>query len=212
MSIRLPNSCFVHIPRTGGLWLGKVLHELKIKHQVLRGDIDSHFQLSEMPGNWRKLHSFSFVRHPLDWVKSRWSHAIEINAYEDHRHYGVHRLFDICVSPTLEQTIRKILVNRPGLVGYTYKRMTEGVKTLIATERLSSELYPFLQEVEGKNIPTNSLQIIKSIEPINGTSKLNKYDGSVSNLSKELTEMFTESEHEAMRIWQSVHDKPRGIV
>ena len=41
MSIRLPNSCYVHIPRTGGTWFGKVLYTLEIKHQEFRGDIDS---------------------------------------------------------------------------------------------------------------------------------------------------------------------------
>ena len=34
MSIRMPNSCFIHVPRTGGLWFGEVVRELGIKHTI----------------------------------------------------------------------------------------------------------------------------------------------------------------------------------
>jgi hypothetical protein len=200
MSIRLPNSCFVHIPRTGGLWLGRVIEELGIKHQTLKGDIDSHFRFNQLPDNWRELHSFSFVRHPFDWVRSRWSHALDIQAYDNYRHYGVHREFDECVRPTLRETIEVILKDNPGIVSYTYSEMTRGVRTLLRTENIRNELYTFLTDVEV--LPDNAEEIIQSVEPFNGTSTLSQYCGDAGYIPEKLKKQFLESEREALTMWK----------
>ncbi len=200
MSIRLPHTCFVHIPRTGGMWLEKVLGIIGIKHQVLRGDIDSHFRLDDMPDNWYFLHSFTFIRHPIDWVRSRWSHALEINAYEDYRHYKVHRVFDECVRPTLRETIETILERERGLVNRTYQYMTRGVKTIIRTEDLMSKLPEFLKAHE--SITDEQVGMIRATEPINSTSQLNKYGGTISELDDKLIDRFLRSESRAIKLWE----------
>jgi hypothetical protein len=200
MAVRLKNSCFIHIPRTGGLWFEKVLHEIGIKHQILRGDIDSHFSYNELPYNWKVLHSFSFVRHPLNWIKSRWSHALEINAFEDYRHYGIHRKFDECVKPTLEGTINTILKKCPGIVGETYEFMTNGVLSLIKTENISSKLYEFLSDLE--ELPNNSKNIFETTVTYNNTSDLNKYE-EISKISTRTVEKFLSSEQKSISIYES---------
>lgn len=202
MSIRMPHSCFVHIPRTGGLWLGRVIEQLGVKHQVLRGDVDSHFRFHQLPDNWKDLHSFSFIRHPFAWVRSRWSHALEIQAYENYRHYGVHREFDECVRPTLRETIELILKDNPGIVGHTYNEMTRGVETLLRTENVSTELYSFLNQVE--ELPDNAQDIIRSVEPFNATSDLSKYGGEIGFVPDKLKKRFLDSERDALVLWNNL--------
>lgn len=202
MCIRLPNSCFVHIPRTGGLWLGVVVEKLGIKHQTLKGDIDSHFSYNQLPDNWKKLHSFSIVRSPLDWVCSRWSHAISINAYKDYRHYGIHRLFDECVRPTLVDTIKTIMEYQPGLVGRTYWEMTEGVNVLGRTENLVEDVYRILSTFEG--VTKDALNIMKSIQKHNSTSDL--YIKELGKIPYKLAQEFNESEVKAFSIWRNARE------
>lgn len=201
MCIRLPNSCFVHIPRTGGLWFGAVVEALEIKHQTLKGDIDSHFTHDQLPPNWKALHSFSFIRDPFKWVRSRWSHALEINAYDDHRHYGVHREFDILIRPTLSETIKRIVTRSPGLVGHTYRTMTHGVESLLKTETLQKRIYPFLDRLE--HLPSDASKTIETISPFNGTSGMDKYTGIVSQVPDALVRKFMNTEQYAYQLWES---------
>lgn len=197
MSIRLPNSCFIHIPRTGGLWVKALIERSGIKHQTLKGDIDSHLPYKSLPENWQHLHSFSTIRHPLAWVRSRWTHALEINAYEGHRHYGIHRDFDICVRQTLEETIQVIVNQYPGLVYRTFQEMTDGVKTILQYEQLPDNIYAILNKYEGLSIDT-----LKRISPdrFNSTSQLYKNRNSISD---KLLSEFLSSESETIKWWES---------
>ena len=200
MSIRMPHSCFVHIPRTGGLWFGEIVHQLGLKHQKLRGDIDSHLAFKEMPDNWRALYAFSFVRHPLAWLKSRWSHCIEHNLKEDHRHYGVHRLFDECVQERFVDTVRTILDRRPGIVGQTYFTMTRGIDQLFKTENLRDACLRVLSRHERINV-LEVTKIIDETPPFNGTSKMDRYREEVESLPKDLIDQFLQQEKLALEIW-----------
>ena len=199
MSIRMPNSCFIHVPRTGGLWFGEVVRELGIKHQVLKGDIDSHFKYCELPHNWRALVSFGFIRHPFDWVKSRWSHAIEHNVVADYRHYGVHRLFDECVRPTFKRTLETILSKQPGLVGLTYLEMLTGVDFIYCTEDLPIVAFDTLKKLEG--VVQSDLDRVSSIPAFNGTSKLDKWQHFFNTVPESLVQEFLASESLAITMW-----------
>lgn len=201
MSIRLPNSCFVHVPRTGGLWLGSVLTAIGIKHQVFRGDVDSHFTWAQLPLNWRMLPSFSFVRQPLPWLRSRWSHCIENNLAADYRHYGVHREFDELVADTFEQTTRNILARRPGIVGRTYREMLTGVHILKRTESLPGVAHILLDDLEGIGKITGSRYTILNTDAVNSTSAAYS-DRTV--LPPSLEQELTHSEQDAQRIWDTL--------
>ena len=206
MSIRLPNSCFVHIPRTGGLWFGEVLKKLEIKHQVLRGDVDSHFTRREMPGYWQQFPAFSFVRHPLAWVKSRWSHCIEHNLVADRRNYGIHRVFDECVRPTLEETIQTIIWTQPGLVGTTYLEMTHNPDSPIPTVLYRTEDLP-LAACEAlflfEGLKDYDYEIVLSTPRTNSTATMDKYKLELDSLmeSSVLVKTFLSHEKLALEIW-----------
>ena len=199
MSLRLSRTCFVHIPRTGGLWLGEVVRVLGLRCQVFKGDIDSHLEWSQLPDNWKALTAFSFVRHPLAWLKSRWSHALEINACPDYRHYGVHRLFDECVRPTLTDTVRVILDRCPGLVTHTYTRMLDGVSYLARTEDLPEAAWQILYHLEG--VSEQSRSQVLSIPPINSTTTLLHWRDKICTLPDSLVQAFLDSEQQAISWW-----------
>lgn len=205
MSLRLPHSVFVHIPRTGGLWLAEVVQRLDIKHQQFKGDVDSHFTYKELPEYWRQFPAFSFVRHPYAWLKSRWSHCIEHNLVPDHRNYGVHRLFDECVRDTFEETVKAILQQRPGIVGQTYSTMLDGIPIyrVYQTENLPLAAYQALQRLG--EITHDQKQTVLDIKPINGTSQMDKYRQEIEAVPKSLIDKFLASEKIALQIWDGAH-------
>lgn len=203
MSTRLDHSCFVHVPRTGGLWFHEVVRQLGLRHQILKGDVDSHFAFREMPPSWQLLTPFSFVRHPLAWIKSRWSHCIEHRLKEDYRHFRVHREFDKLVQPTFKATVKELLrwrLDHPrGIVGHTYRTMLDGVKRLARTEDMPDAAWQILHEWEG--VPEDGLWTVRAVEPTNGTSGMEKYKEELESLPEQLVEQFLVSEEEAIAIW-----------
>ena len=217
MTMRLPNSVFVHVPRTGGMWFKDLVQRLGIKHQILTGDLDSHLPYSELPPSWRALPALGFVRHPLSWLKSRWSHLIEHKMLDDYRHFGVHRIFDAIAKPTFTETVQAVVewnkggVGGVGLVGLTFHRMLSGlnqtsqagnpragVTHLVKTESLPFAAYRFLVDVE----ELLGLFDVTLNEKVNGTSCLSKYHDEFDLLPSELEAKFMASETLAMRIWK----------
>lgn len=207
MSTRLPHSCFIHIPRTGGTWLHNVVARLGTPYQILKGDIDSHFRYCELPENWRKLASFSFVRHPWGWVASRWSHALENNTVEDFRHYGVHRVFDELVRPSFEDTLKAILEHHPGIVGYTYSQMLRGVDSLCRTESLPMGAYNLLREVE--NLTPDRRYLFDSEDKCNSTTSMDRWRVQIEAVPDDLREAFIASEPEAIDWWNLAERQER---
>lgn len=204
MSVRLPHCTFIHIPRTGGLWFEEVVRQLGIKCQVLRGDYDSHMSLPGLPDYWRSVPAFTFVRHPWEWVKSRWSHALEIGAYEAHRHYGIHREFDECVRPSFQETIRHILKHCPGIIGETYSHMIQGCDDLRRTQDLAMATYEMLVQYEIEDVSSDLIaQVISETPKNNSTSELPRYREQFIDLPAGLTSKFLASEKVAIKIWKS---------
>ncbi len=66
----LPNSLFVHIPKTGGTWTSHVLKDM--------GIVQTRFDRAhERPSEYRELIGnrlyFTFIRNPITWYQSRWA-------------------------------------------------------------------------------------------------------------------------------------------
>lgn len=128
MCVILPEAVFIHVPRTGGIWLRTVLRTVVPGIMELRGDDRHHMPLSALPDCLQRLPSFGFVRHPLRWAYSRWEHSRRIRGLEDKRFYGLHRRFDELVRDSFSETIRELIRCRPGLVSQTFAWMLEGVR------------------------------------------------------------------------------------
>lgn len=101
---------FLHIPKTGGSWVTKILKEQNLvkanfghKHAsfdrvVFRENFEkSHKLIPSLMGRWftkyfarTQLHEdymFCFVRHPLSWLESYWRYRVD----HDWKHWGTVR-------------------------------------------------------------------------------------------------------------------------
>lgn len=68
MSVITPKSCWLHVPKTGGVWVEKVLLNCVKGAQV---SWPRHAGLSCCP---KGRFVFAFVRHPYTWYQSYWSY------------------------------------------------------------------------------------------------------------------------------------------
>lgn len=204
MSMLLPNSCFIHIPRTGGMWAERIIDRLGLLRKHTVGDEEHHAPLADLPNAaWRGRVPFTIIRHPFRWVASRWSHSLKIGAYEEHRFHGVHRKFDECVVGTLEGTVRKILTTYPELVSETFRTMVSGipVENLLCTAQLEDGLYRILNRLEG----TTKRQYRRvMVDPLNQSSGLAQYQER-AYLSFKTCADFIDSEMEAYTLWRKVY-------
>lgn len=200
MSIRLANSVFVHIPRTGGMWLRHVVDRVGLPHRILSGDLEAHLPLSQLPEAWRALPSFGFIRHPLAWLRSRWSHARSLRTPEEYRFYGLHRRFDACVRPTFRDTVARIVETEPGLTSRTFATMLRGVTHVYRTEDLPTAAFEALARLEG--LTWADWESMLAVPPINGTSGLDAYREEIESLPPDLERRFLQGEQEALARWR----------
>lgn len=150
MTVRLDHSVFIHVPRTAGLWLGEAAKGFR--KQILTGDLDSHLPSDGLPLEWSGLTSFSIIRHPWAWVRSRWSHSMEHRLKEDGRTFGIHGMFECYRQDTFEETLKRILRNYPGLATDTFWQMQSRCEHLIRTEDLPGAAVELIRKLEGEQL------------------------------------------------------------
>lgn len=196
----LRNSVFVHVPRTGGMWVRALACRLGFVVMESRDDFWNHACHADLPVALRAMPSFACVRHPLMWARSRWAHSLAINACQECRFRGVHAEFDALVRPTLADTLREILTTSPGLVGKTFTAATQGVTHRIRTRDLPGAAVAVLTRLEGVS-QADAEMAVECTSPINGSSP----DAKAAALPDGLAEEFLASEGEALRIWEGAN-------
>lgn len=72
---------FIHIPKTGGNWVSRVL---KSGYGPGRNNGDGH----GLPLDWSRQPVFTFFRNPADWLMSAWGHR-QSNGWELYPHTAV---------------------------------------------------------------------------------------------------------------------------
>ena len=60
---------FVHVPKTGGVFLGEAMRE-----HTAAEDLGQHALYGNLPERYRGLPAICFVRNPWDWYVSFWHH------------------------------------------------------------------------------------------------------------------------------------------
>lgn len=75
VALVLPNSIFFHVPKAGGTFVRRTIRDLGIESEE-KGD--PHISLVDFADTYPEVladrYTFTFVRHPLDWWRSYWSH------------------------------------------------------------------------------------------------------------------------------------------
>lgn len=74
-----PHFVFVHLPKTGGTFIRKVIAE----HLQVVARFDQHACASEIPPEYGGLPIFSVVRNPWDWYVSWYQHSLQYRPFAD---------------------------------------------------------------------------------------------------------------------------------
>src|SRR5271155_5433393 len=75
MAVRLPNSIFIHLMKTGGWTVISALDHAKLHRGTIGRDHDPACLLP-LPTHPRPF-VFVFVRHPLTWYRSYWAYRMQ---------------------------------------------------------------------------------------------------------------------------------------
>ena len=146
MPVYLKNSVFLHVPKTGGIWVAKTLTTCV---KVLRDNKDKH-KAHIMPDIDEDMGCFAFVRHPVSWIES---------LYNQRKRKGWNWQQDIklereCQARSLECFINNIS-DREGIIEdcfdhYIGKYKNKNNFIVGKTEHLSADLINILRTFEEK--------------------------------------------------------------
>lgn len=177
MTIILPNSTFLHIPRTGGTWVRRVLSENRLIESELRSE--TRQESSEYSVNsWHMVpenvsNAFCFVRHPATWYQSYWAYKQDTSSWSHTNPFDQQ-----CADDYFLEFVKKALASYPvGYVTWLYEFYTENSGFVGRQENLRNDLIAALQWA-GEDY---ALDGIESITPKNVSTAerrgLAKYDG-----------------------------------
>ena len=117
---------FIHVQKTGGMSVREALYRCNpVGHESGDAEGERHFGLPELrarhPGIESGRLSFGFVRHPVDWLVSRWAFAVASGfpIHVQHRGSAAQVWMAACWSPTFEQFIENYLERFPGVATQT---------------------------------------------------------------------------------------------
>lgn len=149
--LRSRNICFIHIPKTSGTWVKRVLGE--IEHGNRDGSL-TH----DLPCRWDYDLIFTVVREPAEWLASVWGQRMR----EKWAHYQERipwqylcQYTDIYRGLMWENWISRVTDELPGVVNWFYGIYTPPGVTVIRKEY---DLYEFLYSLGGspwRHEPTN---------------------------------------------------------
>jgi len=172
MAIKLKGGAiFLHVPKTGGTWVEKVLKQLGLaecsighKHADLNRAIFPHGLKETIPWTLRasfrrlagkstcneSIPAFCFVRHPLTWYESWWKFNQKLNwpawgHVEDVNNWHPCSALNGLGDPDFNRFIENIVSRAPGFVtGLFLRYIGEGSPILGRQESLQYDLLTIL--------------------------------------------------------------------
>jgi hypothetical protein len=110
-----PWGCFIHIPKTSGMWTKRVLRQL--------GNGKRSRHTHQLPLTWSHERYFTIVREPADWLRSvfcnrrnsRWQDHGEDCPWRD-----LIRIMKPYRTKVFEEFIVSLVTKEPGIVGWFY--------------------------------------------------------------------------------------------
>ena len=170
MALLLPNSAFIHIPRTGGTWTRTVLNEglgYRKKESGERWSVKEIHHTYVMAKPWIKdKFTWAYVRNPLTYLQSRWAGTNYPPVFQVRQNAGL-PYYDISKSEDFCEFIEHYLEYCPGSVGRLFKRYISdedkfpAVDYIGKTETLADDLINVL-EIAGE---TYDEDIIRNFAP-----------------------------------------------
>jgi hypothetical protein len=155
MALLLPNSVFVHIPKTAGQWVAQAIINAGIDAREIGVVHASPDELVQSDAGVRRRIVFSFVRHPLTWYPSMWAHRMDDGWNEpiDDPQWFTPKWIEFwadftarCRSETFAGFVRACTGAYPsGFVAMLYEAYTAGCSYVGRYERLADDLVGILR-------------------------------------------------------------------
>ena len=132
MAVRLPNSIYIHLMKTGGWSVRVALARMNLNCGEVGRDHDPPGLLPFAAG--KRPFTFVFVRHPLSWYRSYWAYRMQA-AWQVHPKQPITGwqtfgsvLDHECRSDNFETWVRNVLAYVPeGFLTRIYQVYTDGV-------------------------------------------------------------------------------------
>jgi len=158
MAFVTAKTLFIHVQKTGGMTVREVLYRCNpVGHESGDAEGERHFGLPELrarhPGIESGRVSFGFVRHPVDWLVSRWTFAVASGfpVHVRHRGTAAQVWMACCWSDNFDDFIEKYLERYPGIATQTmFQKLglwsDRPVNCIGKTENLVTDLHEILAE------------------------------------------------------------------
>jgi hypothetical protein len=134
-----PWGTFIHIPKTGGQWVSKVLHQLDPGYRSGYGH--------DLPDDWTKPPIWTVVREPASWLGSIWAHRVR-ESWHMYPHKVPWQRFcqmtELLSSKDFEQFVENVTTKVPGILTWMLKAY---IPPPVRTIRFGEETYHFLESL-----------------------------------------------------------------
>lgn len=155
MTVLLPKSAFLHIPKTGGTWVRNALKDAGLHKQTLLSQTPKE-STENTPRSWHNVplysddflarkHVFCFVRHPLTWYQSYWAHKMHDDSWTNSKKH-VNKL-DECRANEFSVFMDNVIEEFPdGYVSWLFDFYTSHATFVGRIEQLRRDLVRALDE------------------------------------------------------------------
>ena len=184
----IDHSEFLHIPKTGGSWVYRVLEENNlIMQKGIGGHVHATYDMVafDRPPRWslgrlkrivigkkgQGMFRFCFVRHPLEWYESWWKFMCsrgwnDWGDQSDPDGWHPNIVLNGLGSNDFNQFIQNVIHARPGYVSELYfSYIKPGISFVGKTENLVRD---FLEVMALRGLPIDQ-ESVKTMEPVNAS-------------------------------------------
>lgn len=183
----LPNSCFLHVPKTGGSWAKEAIKASGIQYEEFAINNDPHVILKNCP--CPEKFKIAFVRHPLQFYQSLWRYRMKTG-------WDWANPFDRdCFSDNFQTYVSNYLAKYPGYCSMAYEYYVSPpdnqIEFIGRYENLVNDLVKALK-MAGEEF---NEEIIQNYPPVNVTDEVQF----PANYTDELEKAVREVEHTAIK-------------
>lgn len=157
MTLLLPNSVFLHVPKTGGTWVRMALNDAglavvtirsRAREEAYNGTLSSWHNVPTWDIRYHERpNKFCFVRHPADWYRSYWAFRMWRKSWEINENMFDHQ----CHSGDFDEFIDKVLHHYPdGYLTWLYSYFANHCNFIGKSENLPFDLFDALELAEEK--------------------------------------------------------------